>query len=234
MKIFLVTAALFVSSLALAADEPPAQPDPKEKEAMKQLMLEDAKKKAAEAAAAKTPGAAASPADKPDIISKSPTAAAVAAPAAETAPGEKPAEKTDDKKSASDKAATEKAANAKAAAEPAAVLPKVEVKKARITVLDLQLQQQDKEIAREQKLTKPTELDKALNGSKVSDKLSILGGQSADYRAGVAQERVNMLKDESDLIEAIAHTKDAKEKAELQKELEELRAYRRDLEKNMR
>jgi len=42
------------------------------------------------------------------------------------------------------------------------------------------------------------------------------------------------LKEEGDLLEAIAHTKDKKEKAELQKELDELRTYRRELEKTQR
>jgi hypothetical protein len=133
-----------------------------------------------------------------------------------------------------DKKASAAADNTKAAAQPAAVLPKVEVTKARITVLDVQLAEQQKQIAREEKLAKPTELDKALNGAEISKKLSILGGQSAEYRAGNASERVRILKEESDLLEAIAHTKDKKEKAELQKELDELRAYRRELEKNQR
>jgi uncharacterized membrane protein YccC len=113
-------------------------------------------------------------------------------------------------------------------------MPTVEVKKARITVLDVQLAQQQREIAREEKLTKPTELDKALNDSKVAKTLSILGGQSADDRAGVAQERVSLMKEESDLIEAIAHAKTKEERTELQKELEVLRSYRRDLEKSRR
>lgn len=133
-----------------------------------------------------------------------------------------------------DKSAASAAANAQAAAEPASVLSKVEVKKPRITVLDVQLQQQEKEIAREQKNTKPTELDKALNDSKVANALSILGGQSADYRANLAKERVSLMQDESDLIEAIAHAKTKEERAELQKQLDELRAYRRDLEKSLR
>ena len=62
----------------------------------------------------------------------------------------------------------------------------------------------------------------------------MLGGQSADYRASNATERVRIMKEESDLLEAIAHTKDKAEKAVLQKELDELRAYRRELEKNQR
>jgi hypothetical protein len=180
---------------------------------MKALMLEDAKRKAA----------ASAPAAKSEKESKRPSAL--------TTPPETPAAPAPEK--SAEKKATA-AANSQAAAQPAAVLPKVEVKKARITVLDVQLAEQQKEIAREQKLTKPTELDKALNDSKVAKSLSILGGQSADYRAGIAQERVSMMKEESDLIEAIAHAKTKEERAGLQKQLDELRAYRRDLEKSRR
>lgn len=216
MKPLFVSAALVVASLAFAADEPPAKSDTKESDSMRARMLEDAKKKAAEVAA-KSPA----PAAPAKTEKESPAAAAPVEPVA--APADKPADKT-----------TAADANAQAAAQPASVLPKVEVKKPRITVLDVQLAQQEKEIAREQKLTKPTELDKALNDSKVAKSLSILGGQSADYRANIAKERVSMMKDESDLIEAIAHAKTKEERTALQKDLDELRAYRRDLEKSLK
>jgi hypothetical protein len=218
MKPFFISVALVVASLAVAADEPAAKSDAKD--SMKERMLQDAKRKAAEAAKNPTANASASSTRS----EKNPLLAEPAATPPPAAPSEKPAEKSP--------AAT--AANAQAATQPASVMPKVEVKKARITVLDVQLAEQQKEIAREQKLTKPTELDKALNDSKVSKTLSMLGGQSADYRANVAKERVSMMQEESDLIEAIAHAKTKEERADLQKTLDELRAYRRDLEKSMR
>ena len=217
MKSLLVSAALLASSLAFAADDAPVKPDAKD--SMKARMLEDAKKKAADAA---TKAPAAAPAAAKTV--KNPLLADPSAAPAPAEPADKPAEKSP----------AAKAANAQAATQPASVLPKVEVTKTRITVLDVQLAEQQKDIAREEKLTKPTDLDKALNGSKISKTLSALGGQSADYRAGNAAERVRIMKEESDLLEAIAHTKDKKEKEELQKELEELRTYRRELEKNQR
>ena len=137
MKTLLAAAAFLAASLAFAVDDPPAKSDPKD--SMKTRMLEDAKKKAAEAA--KNPAPAV-----PAKSEKNPLLADPATPPAE--PVERPTEKSP--------AAT--AANIQAAAQPASVLPKVEVKKARITVLDVQLAQQQKEIAHEQKLTKPTEL----------------------------------------------------------------------------
>jgi hypothetical protein len=126
------------------------------------------------------------------------------------------------------------AATAKAAPEPATALPKVEVRRERVTVLDHQLYEQDKEIAREKKNTVQTEMDKALNDSRVSKALSIFGGESSNYRANIAKERVRLMEEEKDLMEAIAFAKTKAEKAELQKQLDELKAMRRELEKTLR
>lgn len=117
---------------------------------------------------------------------------------------------------------------------PAAVMPKVEVRRDRITILDQKLAVQEKEIAREKVNTKPTELDKALNDSRLVKPLSIFGGESAEQRATVAQDRVDVMESEKDLIEAIAYARTKEQKAELQKQLDELRMYRRELEKSLR
>ncbi len=122
----------------------------------------------------------------------------------------------------------------KAKTEPATVMPKMEVNKQRITVLDQKLAKQDEEIAREKKNTKPSELDKALNDSKIAKPLAIFGGESTQFRQHVASERVSLMEDEKDLIEAIAHAKTKEEKAELQKQLDALRAERRELDKALR
>lgn len=120
------------------------------------------------------------------------------------------------------------------ASEPATILPKVEVTKSRITELDRQLHLQEKEIAREKKNTQPTELDKALNDTKVAKALSIFGGESNQYRAQVAKERVSLMEEEKDLLEAIARARTKEEKAELEKQLVEIKAMRRQLEKSLK
>ena len=156
-----------------------------------------------------------------------------AAPPKPTAPPAPPlVAKTDAPVSPAPVASPEKADPAKTRAEPAEVLPKVQVNKSRITVLDHQLQEQDREIAHEKTHTKPTDLDKALNNPKIS--ISILGGESTKYRTTIASERVSLMESEKDIIEAIAHAKTKEEKAELQKELTEIKAMRRDLEKSVR
>ena len=124
---------------------------------------------------------------------------------------------------------------AKAAAQPpATVLPKVEVKRDRITVLDQQLAKQEQDIAREKKNTQVSEVDLALNDSKVAKPLAIFGGESAQFRKRVSSERVELMEAEKDIIEAIARAKTKKEKEELQKQLDELRTVRRELEKSLR
>lgn len=180
-------------------------------------MLEDAKRKAAEAAAKPAPAAPA----KPEADAKAATPAAKPTVDSATPP---PA--TD--------AARAKAAAAKTAAEPPTVLPKVMVNKPRITVLDQQIAEQDKDIAREKQNAKATELDKALNDPKVSKALSILGGKSSEYHETVAQERVKIMEDERDILEQMKLVKTKAEKEDLQKQLDELRAYRRALEQNLR
>jgi len=118
--------------------------------------------------------------------------------------------------------------------EPPQVLPKFEVKVAPITELDRQLDKENRESAREKQNTKPTPLDDALNGPKISHALAIFGGQSDDYRAGMAKERVRMIEDEKDLIEEIAQAKTPGEKKELQETLDAIRDMRRDLEHSLR
>jgi hypothetical protein len=131
-----------------------------------------------------------------------------------------------------DSSTTKKPDNAHA--QPATVLPKVEVRKGRITKLDQDLAKEDQEIAREKQNTKPTDLDKALNNSAITKPLAMFGGESADYRKQISSERVSLMEDEKDLIEAIAHAKTKEEKAQLQKQLDALREERRLLEQMQR
>lgn len=90
------------------------------------------------------------------------------------------------------------------------------------------------DIARERKNLKVSEVDSALNDSRIARPLSIFGGDSAQFRQGVASERVELMEAEKDLIEAIAFAKTKEEKAGLQKQLNELKAMRRELDRSMR
>ena len=124
--------------------------------------------------------------------------------------------------------------NAKAKEEVPTILPQMEVKKSRITELDDKLNQQEREIIREKKNTVPTEVDNALNDSKIARAFSIFGGESNQYRANIASERVSMMEDEKDLIEAIAHANTKEEKKELKNQLAEMKKMRRELQKSLK
>lgn len=87
---------------------------------------------------------------------------------------------------------------------------------------------------REKKNTVPTEMDKALNDSKISKALAIFGGHSGEQRAAAASERVSLMEDEKDLIEAINQAKTKEEKDLLRKQLAEIRKVRRELEKSLK
>ncbi|MBI5767065.1 MAG: hypothetical protein HZA93_04670 [Verrucomicrobia bacterium] len=155
-----------------------------------------------------------------------------AAPAANQAPADAK-KSTDTAAKKSPKAAAKEAATA-AKQEPATILPKVEVNRSRINEIDGRIIEQEREIAHEKVNTKPTEVDKALNHPKVAKALSIFGGESSSQRATVASERVKIMEEERDLLETMKAAKTKEERAELQKELEALRSYRRELEKSLR
>ncbi len=123
---------------------------------------------------------------------------------------------------------------AQTAKEAVTVLPKVEVKKERITVLDVEIAKQEEAIARERKNLKPSETDLALNDSAIARPLAIFGGESAQFRKRVASERVELMEAEKDILEAMKRARTKEEKAGLQKQVDELRAVRRELEKTLR
>jgi hypothetical protein len=157
------------------------------------------------------------------------------APAAKAAPTAKPAEpETPTPAATPAEPEPSKDPKATAAKAPPTVMPKVEVKKGRITVLDQQLAEQDQAIARERKNLKASEVDTALNDAKIARPLAIFGGDSTQFRQRVAAERVELMEAEKDLMEAIAHAKTKEEKQELQKQLDELKAMRRQLDKSLR
>jgi hypothetical protein len=155
---------------------------------------------------------------------KSQAAANAASPAAAPAPAAKEATAP----------AVTAAEAAKAGEQAATVLPPVEVRKRKLSEFERDIRIQETEIIREKKNTVPTEVDKALNDSKISRALAIFGGQSGEYRASIASERVSMMEDEKDIIEAINNATTPEEKQTLQKQLVEMRKMRRELEKSLK
>ncbi|HEY1107227.1 MAG TPA: hypothetical protein VGE76_01305 [Opitutaceae bacterium] len=208
---------LLAIALPLFAAEEDA-PKSSAREALRARIAEDAKKtKPAVKAPAPTRGPLA-PAPASTPTSTPPTAATETQAKSETTAAAQAATKGADQTKKSD----------------TTVLPKMEVRKDRITELDRKLAEQEREIAREKRNIKSSEVDSALNDSKIAKPLSIFGGDSSQFRSGVAAERVELMEAEKDIIEAIAQAKTKEEKASLQKQLDELKAMRRQLDKSMR
>jgi hypothetical protein len=118
--------------------------------------------------------------------------------------------------------------------EAPTVLPRIEVKKDRITELDQKLAKQEQDIARERKNLKASEVDTALNDGSLAKPLAIFGGESSQFRQRVASERVELMEAEKDIMEAMARAKTKEEKQELQKQLDQIKSFRRELEKSLR
>lgn len=109
-------------------------------------------------------------------------------------------------------------------------LPKVEVTSARVKQIDNELKKIDKQIAREKKKLKSTDLDKSLNSDKVSTAAAIFGGNSASHMAAVAASRVNLLESERNLLERLKFPRTEEDQAMIEKELVNLRTTRRNLD----
>lgn len=122
----------------------------------------------------------------------------------------------------------------KPAPEEVTTLPSMEVRNSRITELDLQIRKLEKDIAREQKKAKSTDLDKGLNDGKAARKFSLFGGKSSEQRESVAAERVSLMEAERDILEVMKQNKTPAELALLQKQIDDLRAVRRNLDLELR
>jgi hypothetical protein len=93
--------------------------------------------------------------------------------------------------------------------------------------------EQEKEIERERAKIKYNDSYLDLNQSSIKT-FSNFGGQTTSQRESVAKERVSLMESERDLMEAIAYAKTKEEKEALRKELNEIKALRRDLETALR
>ena len=109
-------------------------------------------------------------------------------------------------------------------------LPKIQVTAQRIKAIDKDIKRLDKMIAREKNKVKSSELDKTLNSEKLSHAAAIFGGNSSDHLAAVAATRVALLENERDVMEAMKRPTTLDELAMMEKEIEQLRETRRNLD----
>jgi len=117
-------------------------------------------------------------------------------------------------------------------AAPAEVLelPKIQVTTQRIKEIDKEIKKLDKMITREKAKVKSSELDRTLNNEKLARAAAIFGGNSSDHLSAVAATRVALLENERDVMEAMKRPTTLDELAMMQKEIDQLRETRRNLD----
>lgn len=118
----------------------------------------------------------------------------------------------------------------KAANPETIVLPTIQVTAGRIREIDRTLVKLDKQIAREKKKVKATELDRALNNRKLATTAAIFGGNSSDHLSAVAATRVSLMETERAVLEAMKRPVTEAALQALETELEQLRITRRNLD----
>lgn len=110
------------------------------------------------------------------------------------------------------------------------VLPKIEVTASRIKKIDKEIKRLDKLIVRETEKVKSTSLDRTLNNNKLASAAAIFGGNSSEHLSAVAATRVALLENERDVLEAMKRPATLDELAMMEKEIEQLRLTRRNLD----
>jgi hypothetical protein len=124
------------------------------------------------------------------------------------------------------------------AAKPAAVettgpvidLPLIVVREERVKQLDKEIAKLEKLIVREKKKVKSTDLDRALNNSKLASAAAIFGGNSSEHLSAVAASRVSLLEAERDVLEEMKHPGTAANLKYLEDERRQLQEIRRNLD----
>lgn len=111
------------------------------------------------------------------------------------------------------------------------VLPKLEVLGAgRIKEIDAEIRKLDKLIVREKKKVNPGELDRTFNSPKLTRAAALFGGNDSAHLSAVAASRVALLETERDVLEAMKRPASLEARREMEKELDQLRATRRNLD----
>ena len=128
-------------------------------------------------------------------------------------------------------AATPVPAEAKPAASSEVLeLPKIQVTAQRIKSIDKEIKRLDKMINREKAKVKSSELDLTLNSEKLSHAAALFGGNSAEHLSAVAATRVALLENERAVMEAMKRPTTLDELAMMEKEIDQLRETRRNLD----
>ena len=110
------------------------------------------------------------------------------------------------------------------------VLPTVQVTAGRIKELDKAIEKLDQLIAREKKNVRPGGLDRTLNNQKLATAAAIFGGNSSEHLSAMAASRVSLMEAERSVLEDMKRPATPEDLAALEKELDQLRVTRRELD----
>lgn len=113
---------------------------------------------------------------------------------------------------------------------PVVDLPLIVVRPERVKQLDKEIAKLEKLIVREKKKVKSTDLDRALNNSKLASAAAIFGGNSSEHLSEVAASRVSLLEAERDVVEEMKHPGTADNLKHLEDERLQLQEIRRNLD----
>lgn len=113
---------------------------------------------------------------------------------------------------------------------PVINLPLIVVREERVKQLDKEIAKLEKLIVREKKKVKSTDLDRALNNSKLASAAAIFGGNSSEHLSAVAASRVSLLEAERDVLEEMKHPGTAENLKHLEDERRQLQDFRRNLD----
>ncbi len=109
-------------------------------------------------------------------------------------------------------------------------LPTVQVTEKRVQRIDNEIKKVEKQIAREKKKLKTSDLDKAINSDQLTKGAAIFGGNSASHMIAVAATRVSLLETERNLLERLKFPRTEEDQALIEKELVSIRTTRRNLD----
>jgi len=125
---------------------------------------------------------------------------------------------------------TPKPAAAPETVGPVITLPVLQVGESRLRELNKAITKLDKQIAREKKKVKSSDLDKTLNNSKLASAAAIFGGNSSEHLSAVAATRVALMESERLVLEGMKFPRSEKELEQMETELNQLRTNRRNLD----
>jgi len=128
------------------------------------------------------------------------------------------------------KAGAPAAAPAPVTVGPTVVLPEFQVTGGRLRAIENKIKRVEKQIKREKKALARNPVNETINSDKLAQAAMVFGGNSASHLAALAAARIESLEKELSMLETLRTPLTAEQRTLLEKEIEEQRRYRRELD----